>query len=134
MTRIPIASTLLSAAVFFVGMSGMSQEKPDAAAAKKGHALYTQYCVSCHGEEGKGNGPAASALKVRPPDLTTIGQRNKGFSETKVMDQINGEKFVVGHGLREMPVWGKRLKDTEGAKQAAGDVSALASYLKSLQK
>ncbi len=127
---------LFLTAVMFASVSAISQgSKKEDPSIKKGHALYTQYCVSCHGTEGKGDGPAASALKVRPPDLTTISQRNHGFPQEKVMDQINGEKFVVGHGFREMPVWGKRFQETEGgAAKAASDVQALTKYLQSVQK
>ena len=133
MARIPLGSMLFCAAVLLAGMSVLSQETKEAASVKAGHALYVQYCVSCHGEEGRGDGPAASALRVRPPDLTTLTRRNKGFSQEKVMDQINGEKFVVGHGIREMPVWGRRLRDKEGVEQAAGDVMSLTRYIQSIQ-
>jgi mono/diheme cytochrome c family protein len=127
------ACTLLLAMLFPIGAL-LSQNRGDAESVKKGHTLYVQYCVSCHGEEGRGDGPAASALKTRPPDLSTISKRDKGFSQEKVRDQISGEKFVVGHGLREMPVWGKRLRDEEGAQKAAGDLHSLTVYLRSIQQ
>ena len=135
MAKNPGAIVLLLAGMMFAGMPGMSQDSKNAASLKKGRALYEQYCVSCHGREGRGDGPAASALKVRPPDLGTIGKRNKGFSQQKVYDQISGERFVVGHGLREMPVWGKAFRDVEGGDQkAASDLSDLTRYLQSIQK
>jgi mono/diheme cytochrome c family protein len=43
-----------------------------------GGDLFRFYCASCHGREGKGDGPVASALNRRPPDLTTIARRNGG--------------------------------------------------------
>jgi mono/diheme cytochrome c family protein len=33
-------------------------------------ALYGQYCVTCHGETGRGDGPSAGALATKPADLT----------------------------------------------------------------
>ncbi|WP_428484384.1 CopD family protein [Rhodopila sp.] len=36
----------------------------------RGQALYARDCVSCHGVAGKGNGPAASGLRIKPADLT----------------------------------------------------------------
>ena len=43
-----------------------------------GPDLYRHYCATCHGRDGKGNGPAAAALKVPPPDLTVLARRQKG--------------------------------------------------------
>ena len=34
-----------------------------------GQEMYKAYCAVCHGTDGKGGGPAASALKVPPPTL-----------------------------------------------------------------
>jgi putative copper export protein/mono/diheme cytochrome c family protein len=41
-----------------------------AAAIARGEALYGPYCASCHGAGGQGNGPGATALPVKPADLT----------------------------------------------------------------
>ena len=37
---------------------------------KTGQALYTQYCASCHGASGRGDGPSAAGLATKPADLT----------------------------------------------------------------
>ncbi|MEE3080389.1 MAG: c-type cytochrome [Bdellovibrionota bacterium] len=36
----------------------------------KGKALYTEYCMACHGVNGDGKGVAAKAMKVPPRDFT----------------------------------------------------------------
>ena len=36
---------------------------------RNGKAIYNIYCVSCHGERGNGNGPAAASQKTRPTNL-----------------------------------------------------------------
>jgi mono/diheme cytochrome c family protein len=41
----------------------------DAEAAAEGEALYQSNCYSCHGQEARGDGPAAAALEPRPSDL-----------------------------------------------------------------
>src|ERR1700736_539992 len=33
-----------------------------------GKKIFANYCASCHGVNGKGNGPAAAALKPAPTD------------------------------------------------------------------
>ena len=41
-----------------------------ATAIADGAALYPQHCASCHGAEGRGDGPAARGLRIPPADLT----------------------------------------------------------------
>jgi hypothetical protein len=50
----------------------------------------------------------AKSLKVAPPDLTRIAERNGGpFPMERVQKIISGEQPVpAGHGTRQMPVWG----------------------------
>lgn len=38
--------------------------------AERGKELYDRHCLACHGPLGKGDGPAAAALVVKPPDLS----------------------------------------------------------------
>ena len=39
-----------------------------------GKEMFTEYCAPCHGVDGKGNGPAASAMKIPPTDLTQLAK------------------------------------------------------------
>ena len=52
-------------------------------AAQKGRALYSKLCWSCHGKNGKGDGPAAANLKPKPKD----------FSSADLQKQTDGELF-----------------------------------------
>ena len=73
----------------------------------EGQALYQDYCATCHGETGKGDGPVAKALRTAPPDLTHIWMRNGGkFPMERVRKIISGETELTAHGTREMPLWG----------------------------
>jgi mono/diheme cytochrome c family protein len=45
--------------------------------AASGKEMYTSYCAVCHGTDGKDGGPAASALRVPPADLTTHEQKQR---------------------------------------------------------
>lgn len=75
--------------------------------AASGKEMFTQYCASCHGKEAKGDGPAAAALSIPPPDLTALGKNNGGkYPSAKVSSILHDEGGVKAHGNREMPVWG----------------------------
>jgi mono/diheme cytochrome c family protein len=72
-----------------------------------GAKIYGSYCAACHGISGNGGGPAASALKAKIPNLTTIARRNRGkFPTSRVSSIIAGDEAPAAHGSREMPVWG----------------------------
>ena len=98
--------------------------------------MYTSYCAVCHGTDGKGGGPAASALKVAPADLTMLSKSNGGkYPALKVTSAIRGESNLPAHGSKEMPVWGSLFRDMsdghEGEVQQR--VANLTEYIESLQ-
>jgi mono/diheme cytochrome c family protein len=102
----------------------------------EGKDLYKQYCAVCHGVDGKGNGPAAEALKKPATDLTQLAARNKGkYSELAVQNSIIGPHGMVEHGTGEMPIWGPIFSRT-GADRDLGElrVNALVKYIGTLQK
>jgi mono/diheme cytochrome c family protein len=71
-----------------------------------GKREYDGNCASCHGRAGKGDGPLVDLLRRSPPDLTSLTQRNGGvFPLQRVYESIEGAG--VGHGSRDMPVWGQ---------------------------
>ncbi|MGA8491973.1 MAG: cytochrome c [Terriglobales bacterium] len=101
-----------------------------------GKEMYTAYCAVCHGTEGKGDGPAASALKVPPTDLTTLSKNNGGkFPAMKVTSTIRGDSALPAHGSKEMPVWGSLFwtmsHGHEGEVQQR--VANLTHYIETLQ-
>jgi mono/diheme cytochrome c family protein len=52
--------------------------------------LFFKYCPSCHGVEGKGNGPVSRDLAVKVPDLTLLKSKNKGiYPLDRVMSSID---------------------------------------------
>jgi mono/diheme cytochrome c family protein len=72
-----------------------------------GTRIFRNYCASCHGVNGSGNGPVARALKTKVPLLTTLARRNHGmFPTARVRRIIAGDEDHAAHGSREMPVWG----------------------------
>lgn len=101
-----------------------------------GAALFKTYCASCHGTSAKGDGPVASHLRRRPPDLTRLAKRNRGaFDAEWIARVIDGRRPLKGHGGAEMPVWGDAFQGTGGttAQTASARIDAVVQYLKSIQ-
>jgi mono/diheme cytochrome c family protein len=105
--------------------------------AASGQEMFTSYCAVCHGTEGTGNGPAASALKLPPSDLTALAQKNSGkYPAPHVTSVIRGEADLPAHGNKEMPVWGplffRLSQGHEGEVQQR--IANLNQYIESIQK
>jgi mono/diheme cytochrome c family protein len=76
-----------------------------------GSVSFDLYCASCHGREGRGDGPTASSLRTRPPDLTVLARNNRGtFPRERVLEFVEGSARSAAHGSPEMPVWGPTLR------------------------
>jgi len=101
-----------------------------------GKDMYATYCAVCHGTDGKGGGPAASALKVPPTDLTLLSENNGGkYPSIKVAASIRGEAATPAHGSKEMPVWGALFWSVSSGHEGEVQqrVANLTKYIESLQ-
>lgn len=133
-----VASMALAAGLIFLVLSltaslpGVSAQGKDKN--ERGRKLYMEYCASCHGVDGKGNGPAAGSLKAQLVDLTMIEKRTGKFDQLHIQNIISGEKEVLGHGSKEMPVWGQYFRQKRDSSVSTLNVHALALYLKSIQQ
>ena len=108
--------------------------KPTSAAS--GQEMYVTYCAVCHGKDAKGKGPAAEALKVPPPDLTTLSKSNGGkYPALKVSSVIRGEADLPSHGSKDMPVWGNLFWQMSGGHDAEVQqrIANLNTYVESWQ-
>jgi len=101
----------------------------------QGVDTFKTYCAVCHGEQAKGDGPAATALKKVPADLTTIAKRHGGkFSPADVETVINGQGVMVSHGTRDMPLWGPVFKSIAPDDSVAKlRMANLIDYVKGIQ-
>ena len=100
-----------------------------------GDESFKAYCSVCHGIGAKGDGPAAKALKVPPPDLTQLAMRHEGkFPASLVKMTVVGEQTVASHGSREMPVWGPLFRSIDTTSVADLRVSNIVKYLESIQE
>jgi mono/diheme cytochrome c family protein len=76
----------------------------DAKSVAVGKDVYAHQCLSCHGQDGKGDGPAAKDLNPKPHDL---GAPN-------VAGQTDGALFwKVTEGKKPMPSFEKLISEDE---------------------
>ncbi|MGH2368428.1 MAG: c-type cytochrome, partial [Chloroflexota bacterium] len=70
-----------------------------------GRQIYTQNCMVCHGVQGRGDGPAARALRPPPADLAQhVTQHTDGELWWWITNGVAGT---------QMPAWKDVLSDTE---------------------
>jgi mono/diheme cytochrome c family protein len=82
----------------------------------RGAAVYRSECGACHGDEGKGDGPAAAGLTPRPPDLTR-SERVLTMADEELLQYLSvGEGSMPGYGeiltpqeLRYVVAWLRAL-------------------------
>jgi mono/diheme cytochrome c family protein len=101
-----------------------------------GRAIYLQYCASCHGVKGEGDGPLARVLTTPPTNLRLLSQRvGNPLPEKEIARFIDGRSEVKAHGPRDMPVWGKRFYAETGGNEAMvrARIRKLVAYLQSIQ-
>jgi mono/diheme cytochrome c family protein len=102
-----------------------------------GEVMYKQFCAACHGAHAKGNGPVASTLRTKPPDLTSLAKRHGGKFPYDYVSSIL--RFGLGssaHGSSDMPTWGPIFQtiDKNSERAAQERIKNLADYLASLQR
>ena len=114
------AILIVGATLSLLAFAARAEESP---AAQRGHNLYEQFCMDCHGMKGLGDGVLAEDLKVAPADLTTIALRRKGvFPDVEIREIIDGRRRVRAHGPLNMPLWGKTFG--MGVASAGGQTEA----------
>ena len=72
---------------------------------------YTTFCIGCHGPLGKGDGPAAAALKARPRNFTDC-KRMAGLPDATLFKAIK-DGGAANNLSSEMPAWSQGLEDNE---------------------
>lgn len=129
------------AAVMAMGGLGLIAACTPETTPSTGRSDYAQYCAVCHGDSGKGNGPAAAGLKPAPTDLTKLAKNNGGkFPSLQAMGQIHGA--TMGRSESHMPAFGE-IFEGKTVLYDAGDgietptpwrLVALSKYLETLQQ
>ncbi|HEY5596056.1 MAG TPA: copper resistance protein CopC [Candidatus Bipolaricaulota bacterium] len=94
---------------------GLSPEQQ--AAIERGKAIYQEHCLACHGETGKGDGPAAAALPMPPADISA----HLIHQEHDALVEVIKNGFSTG-----MPAFGSTLQDQQ--------IDDLIDYLRTLEE
>lgn len=128
---------LFSSFAILIACAGLAR------ADRPGQLQYEQYCARCHGERGKGDGPALQVIPgFKPSDLTVLSADNGGkFPYDEVYQVIDGRKRVQGHNDwdSDMPLWGLQFQlegkefTPESEAKAMRRISDLVDYVQSLQ-
>jgi mono/diheme cytochrome c family protein len=101
-----------------------------------GKDMYNNYCAVCHGKDGKGNGPAASAMKTPPTDLSALAGKNGGkYPAAHVASVIRGQAITPSHGSQDMPVWGPLFSSISQGhdSQVQQRIANLVTYIEGIQ-
>jgi mono/diheme cytochrome c family protein len=75
------------------------------ASIKRGAVLWANACATCHGPEGRGDGPATAGLARKPKDLTRIA-RPPVFPDGVLA-------YRIANGGVVMPAWGSVLSEQD---------------------
>jgi len=92
--------------------------------AAKGKVKYQEVCAACHGATGKGDGPAAAGLPVKPRDHTDAAYMGK-LKDQQIFDTIKKGGQAMGKSPL-MPPWGGQLSDAQ--------IWDLVAYVRTLSK
>jgi mono/diheme cytochrome c family protein len=135
-TSRPVRALAAAALLAFAGGDATAQDY----SAFTGPQLFAKFCASCHGMQGRGDGPVAPSLKIDVPDLTRLIRRpGAEFPLEQVRRIVDGRDVFAAHGAHRMPVWGYEFatatvsEPDAGAAGAAVLVNRLVDYLRTIQ-
>lgn len=109
---------------------------------KTGKDIFSQYCMTCHGLEARGNGPMSPILTILPSDLTQLSKNNDGsFPRSYAISKIDGRDPILAHGS-PMPVYGpffegrgETIRGDDGVLiMTSQPIIDLIAYLESIQE
>jgi mono/diheme cytochrome c family protein len=110
-----VCALLIIACAWLVAASAGEMKGTDRAS-DKGKTVYLRYCVSCHGQGARGDGPLAKDLRVSVPDLTTLAARNAGQDPAQRIQKIieSGEGASPAEAIRNLTEYIRALQRQEG--------------------
>jgi len=101
-----------------------------------GQEMYTVYCSSCHGKDGRANTPVARLCAVPPADLSVLAFNNHGiYPASRVAEVLRNGTGKTPTGQGYMPVWQPLLQSMNSETLAVTElrIRNLTDYVKTLQ-
>lgn len=89
----------------------------DPLAVSRGHVLYQNNCMECHGAEGKGDGPNAKYLNSVPKNLVTLIRSYPNFKFYLDGSQASGNmpgwfrKYFSNQDLKDLALYLRKLSN-----------------------
>lgn len=92
--------------------------------ATAGQEVYKSQCAKCHGELGRGDGPATKLMKTKPGDWTDKEKMSK-YSDDDITKIISKGGEAAGKS-KTMPAFGEKISES--------DVQNLVALIRSVAK
>ncbi len=96
-----VVATLCLAVLLAATATGTTRGTPDA-----GKTIFEERCASCHGLQGRGNGPLAPFLSPHPASLISAGTAVKSDQELLTV-------IANGKPRTAMPAWNGLLTESQ---------------------
>jgi mono/diheme cytochrome c family protein len=137
--RLSLAASL-TGFFFIFTLYACTQQNTHSRDAALGKVTFQEHCASCHGPDGKGDGPLAADLDKTVPDLTLLVSKFDGvYPAEYVLGTIDGRQEFLAHGTRMMPIWGNiwrpGMQTSHAAEvEAQRLMNGLLHYMESIQE
>jgi mono/diheme cytochrome c family protein len=129
-----MGSMLATSAVLLIAQPTLAADND----VSEGHRYFIQYCASCHGRGGLGDGPVAKSLSMPPANLRKLADKyGMPLPAHRIAELIDGRDSIRAHGTHDMPVWGERLYEVRQGEQGEVGIGAviakIIAYLDTIQ-
>ena len=136
--RVPMLATVSLVALIVCAPAQTGNQLQPILRPVEGASIFRNYCATCHGLDGRGDGPVSKALRAEVPDLTRLSQRNGGaFPAIHVRNTITfgtGD-LLSAHGSKDMPMWGPIFHEIEFDRDLGHvRLENITRYLESIQR
>lgn len=110
---------MVACSVVISAVAAMDQAVYAAGDPAKGQAIYQAKCITCHGPQGKGDGPIGPQLKPPAADFTNAESKKKSADELRSTIE-NGKPNTA------MVAWKSQL--------STGEIDDVVAYVLTLRK